>query len=629
LATTASAQLRLPDPTAIEATLAAKLAQRGDLTLDDAAMAETLMRVSEIWGVNLVVAAQIEGRVTGSFRNAPLHEILDAVLIANGYGYRPVGQSLVVMKLADLGEMNPMFTTAALRARYAPPSVLAESLRLLCSPKGKVQPLDAAGVLLVCDFPDRVDAIRRLVEQMDAVGPTAANGGQAPPFEVTHFAPQFVPAMAMKDAVQAVLSQNGKIAVLPLENQLVVADFAPHLALAGRVVQELDFPRQQVRITALIYDLSVQDMVELGVNWGHALKFRPDTAGDPQTVFSGATVLQTLPAPDATSGVMTLMNLSQHVDLTAVVQALSQAQNSRLLANPNVTVIENEPADISIVTEIPYQQLTETQQGGNIGTTAFREAGVKLEVVPTIAADGTIQMVVTPSFSRLTGYTPGEQPQPIIDRREARTTVRVANGQTLVIGGLRQRQEINDYNGIPFLKDLWGVGALFRHRSNTVRESELVVFVRPEIVSPCYPGLPREEMARDATYGMLSNIPPAVPPDACIPRLPEVSAEMSVAPAPGVSIPMDYPQTPPLPSEAPRTLAPPWREEIPSPPPPPLPQPSAPGVQEALPPVAPPAGPELTRPVTPSAASRPTSPTSGNPSSARMRPSSRRSLLNP
>jgi general secretion pathway protein D len=489
--------------------LAEQLNRRGDLVLENSPVAETLLRVGELWGVNLVFSKDLDGRVSGTFKQAPLREILDAVLLANGYSYRPVGQSLVVVKLAELGDVNPLFTSAAVPLANCEPGKVVDSLRLLSSPQGTIQAIDAAGVLLVVDFPDRVHAIRNLATELDAAAGSAGRLGQPTVLDVMQFKPQYASAAAIKDAIQAVLSSAGKVAVMTADNRLVAADTPYNLSLAARVVQQLDVPRPQVRITALIYDLSLQDLEQLGVNWSHAAKTRFDAAGEPQSLFSGATLLDSIPAPGSPSGMMTLMNLSRHVDLTAVIQALSQLHNSQLLADPNVTVMENEPATIAIVTEIPYQQLTQTQQGGNIGTTAFREAGVKLEVIPQIAEDGTIQMTVTPSFSRLTGYTPGDQPQPIIDRREAQTTVRVANCQTLVIGGLRQRQEINESNGIPFLKDIKYVGALFRSKNTTIRESELVVFLRPEIVS-CFacPG-PREGAAHGWTQHSLDMIPPA------------------------------------------------------------------------------------------------------------------------
>jgi general secretion pathway protein D len=210
------------------------------------------------------------------------------------------------------------------------------------------------------------------------------------------------------------------------------------------------------------------------------------------------------------------LNLSRFVDFKTVVLALNNAKDSRLLSDPSVAVLENDEAVFQSVSEIPFQQLTQTSQGGNIGTTAFKEAGITLRVKPKIAADGIIRMEVTPEFSRLTGFTPGDN-QPIIDKRTATTTLNVANGQTVVIGGLRQRADVGDFKGIPYLKDLWLVGSLFRSRDTDVRESELVVFISPEIITAADPLNHRQQMVVDTLGCRLNMIPEAegCPPPPC------------------------------------------------------------------------------------------------------------------
>jgi hypothetical protein len=206
---------------------------------------------------------------------------------------------------------------------------------------------------------------------------------------------------------------------------------------------------------------------------------------------------------------MTFMNLSRNFDITATIEALCQSKDSQLLADPSVTVVDREPATIQVVTEIPYQQLTQTQQGGNIGTTAFREAGVTLRVVPHIANDGTVQMEVTPTFSRLTGFTNGQNPQPIIDKREAQTTVRVGERNWLVIGGLRQRTAVKDDRAIPGLTNIKYLGKLFRAHDYSFRESELIVFLMPEMITPVYAGREREQVVQGASQAWLDETPVA------------------------------------------------------------------------------------------------------------------------
>jgi hypothetical protein len=214
--------------------------------------------------------------------------------------------------------------------------------------------------------------------------------------------------------------------------------------------------------------------------------------------------------------------------------ALQQANDARLLADPNVLVIENQKAEFKSVRQIPIQQLTETAQGGNIGTTSFKEAGITLRVVPKIAFDGSICMDVEPEFSRLVGFD--SNGQPIIDTRQAKSTLRVANRQTVVIGGLRQRDDIGEFNSIPYLGDMKLLGRLFRARDTTVRESELVVFIMPEIVEcPTECNL-RKQITEDTVRCRLDQIPQAEGCPPCCRRLPPEMTEEEVlesAPAGG------------------------------------------------------------------------------------------------
>jgi general secretion pathway protein D len=117
-------------------------------------------------------------------------------------------------------------------------------------------------------------------------------------------------------------------------------------------------------------------------------------------------------------------------------------------------------------------------------------------------------MMVEPEFSRLAGFTPQDN-QPIIDTRKATTTLRVANRQTLVLSGLRQRSDTGEFNGVPFLKDIKYVGPLFRSRDTNVRESELIVFIMPEIVAHDEQATCRQYQALETIDCRLNAVPAA------------------------------------------------------------------------------------------------------------------------
>jgi len=506
--------------------LTEKLRRRGDITLSNTSLKQALMTIGQAWGVNIVIGDKVEGEVNGAFQRAPLHEILHSILYANGYGYRVVGQGLVILPLEGLGEVNPLFEMTTISLRHANPADLVESAKLISSPQGRVESIPSANSLLVVDLPERVKMIRTLATQLDGAAsnrPTAVvaasplGGAAGTPLatptatnsdlDLLHFKPQYISAETARDAVASLLSEAGKATLIPSENRVVVIDYPANLALVARVAETIDVPRPQVRITALIYDVSVEDMERLGFNWSQAVRGSVNAAGVAQDLVSLDTLLTAPVAATDPSGALTFMTLTQNFDLTAAVEALATAQDSQLLADPRVTVEDREDASIQIVTEIPFQELTQTAEGGSIGTTSFREAGVKLSVKPYIANDSTVRLEVTPTFSRLAGFTQGESQQPIIDKREAKTTVRVLDGQTLVIGGLRQRTEISDRRGIPYLKDIGHIGALFRGRENTIRESELLVFIRTEIIGYAHAGRPREQSAASHGFNTLDQVP--------------------------------------------------------------------------------------------------------------------------
>ncbi|TWT48866.1 secretin N-terminal domain-containing protein [Botrimarina hoheduenensis] len=515
VAATALAAPQLNPPTGVGVSSSGRvmkqLARRGDLTLRNSSLEAALFTISELWGIN-IVAGEVPGSVNGVFKDAPLREILDSILLSNGYAYRPVGESLVVSRLAELGQINPFFVSETIAVGAAEVGEVVEAARLMSTPQGQVRAMPSAGAVLVVDFPDRVEKIRELIGQIDrATRGMGQPGGSAmgpQRLEVAYFRTHFVPAADAQLALNVVLSPQGRIAAIDQEDRLLVVDYAENLAMVEVVLARIDRPRPQVKIQALIYDINLTDIEEIGVNWNALVSGTTDGTGNP-TAGDGAlfnTVTKTPFDAAGTGGSFTFFSLNADLNLQAVVLALQQADDSRLLASPNVTVIDNEEAIFQSVSEIPFQQLTQTGAGGQIGTTSFRDAGISLKVTPKVASDRTINLKIAPEFSRLTGFTPGDN-QPIIDRRTASTRVRVANGQTLMIGGLRQRNDVGNFDGVPLLKDIRYLGHLFRARETQIEESELVVFITPEIVGYADGLATRDQLAADTVRCRLDRIP--------------------------------------------------------------------------------------------------------------------------
>lgn len=518
-----AAQQKVIPSTTIKDTedLAVALERPGDLNLHGLSLNAALFTIGEQWNIN-IVAGDLQGNVNGSFKQAPLREILDAILLSNGYNYRAVGKSLVISSVNDLGQVNPFFQSATIPVQHADIEEVVEGAKLLITPKGQVRALKSAHSIVVLDFPDRIKMVRDFVNTLENAGsgrfPSAENRDGIP-MEVGYFRTQHIPAKTAETALSAVMSKEGRVAVLEKEDKLLVTDYAENLSMVEKVLARIDRPRPQVRIVALMYDISLQDLEEIGFNWRPKIKGRINSSGDAQTQFDVDSVTSVPFGSGAVGNTLTFMNLSRHVDITAVAHMLQTAKDARLLADPNVSVSDNEEAVLKKVSEIPYQQLTETQQGGSIGTTAFKEAGITLTVKPKISAEGLIRMDVKPEISRLTGFTPNDN-QPIIDTSSAQTVLTVSNRQTVVIGGLRQRQDVGEFNGLPYLKDLNVIGRLFRSHDTEVRESELVVFIMPEIITYAEEPSSRQKAAAETIDCRLQQIPEAEGCPPCCRRLP-------------------------------------------------------------------------------------------------------------
>lgn len=498
------------------------LDQTGSLTLRDTTLSQSLFTISETWRINLLFGKNIDGHVNAVFRNATLREVLDSVLLANGYGYQPKGQSLIIMPLAELGDSNAMLKTVSVNLPPAGGEDVVEAARLLLSSQGKIQAMSSMGRLMVRDYPENIAKVQTLLQTLGTrnapLSPQVDGSVKvltpqlSSPFsierKIVYFSPRHTLATSLREPMESFLDPGSKVVVVESENRIAVIGTAADLKMATAIFEELDQPREQVRITALIYDVNTQELEKLGVNWTHNVKAGIDSTGVAQQVFGGKfgaspdpaagaftigeTIVDAAAASTGTLGAARLTTLNRYFDLDTIINALDQTDGARLLADPSVTVLDREEASIKIVTEIPIQQLTQTSEGGSIGTTSFREAGVTLTVTPQIGGDGTITMQVTPTFSVLTGFSEG---QPIIDSREASTKVRIANGQTLVLGGLRQRSETETVTGIPGLMKWKHIGKLFRDHSTTIQESELIVFLRPEITYPTSTGTEREVAA--------------------------------------------------------------------------------------------------------------------------------------
>ncbi len=270
-------------------------------------------------------------------------------------------------------------------------------------------------------------------------------------------------------ADDGILTGRGSLAVDARTNTLIAHQPADRLAELRRLVAELDVPLRQVAIEARIVEANVDYEKSLGVRWGGPLYG--------ETAQLGRDLFVDLGVDRATSGVG-LGLLRAEVLLDLELSAMEKSGNGEIISQPKVVTGDKETARILKGTEVPYQ---ETSKSGATSV-AFREASLSLEVTPQITPDGKVIMAVRVTKDE-PDYVNALNDVPPIRKNEVNARVRVADGETIVIGGVYSTTQNKVIDKVPFFGDLPYVGRLFRRDALQEKKSELLVFLTPRIMS--------------------------------------------------------------------------------------------------------------------------------------------------
>jgi len=202
--------------------------------------------------------------------------------------------------------------------------------------------------------------------------------------------------------------------------------------------------------------------------------------------FSQPTVLTTGAATLA--GDLNLFAYYPGINLGATIQALASKGMVQVLAEPNVLTENGKEASFLAGGQFPYPVIQSAGTGGAVPITIqFREYGVRLSFLPTITPRGTIRLQVDPEVSSLdyaNAVTVAGYVEPALTVRSVKTEIELADGQSFAIGGLLDNRDTETWDKIPFLGDIPILGKLFQSWSTTKSNTELIVIVTPEIISP-------------------------------------------------------------------------------------------------------------------------------------------------
>ena len=290
----------------------------------------------------------------------------------------------------------------------------------------------------------------------------------------------FVDVSEIRNTLNSVLSSRGRINVDTRTNSLIVMDIKERVRLVEDLATQLDIRTPQVLIETMVMDVKLTNAFKWGVieTIDQHVKNPENAANEGTRKWAGANNVM---SASNTATFNWSKTIFRNADLNATIQSIITDTKSEILANPRIVTLDNLPAEIDIVTQTPYSEITQTSGGGSLSSTSFLDIGIKLTVTPHITKDGFISMEVETEYSADTGADPIGG-VPIVDQRKASTNVLVRNGETIVMGGLRRRDVSDSGVKIPILGDIPLIGNFFRKKDKTVTETELVIFITPYLI---------------------------------------------------------------------------------------------------------------------------------------------------
>jgi len=270
-------------------------------------------------------------------------------------------------------------------------------------------------------------------------------------------------------ADDGILTGRGSLSVDTRTNTLVAHQPEDRLAELRQLVAQLDVPVRQVAIEARIVEANLDYEKSLGVRWGRRLYGETPQLGKDVFVDLGV---------ERAGSSIGLGLLRGGVLLDLELSAMEKTGNGEIISQPKVVTADKETARILKGTEVPYQETTKS----GATSVAFREASLSLEVTPQITPDGKVIMTVKVTKDE-PDFVNALNDVPPIRKNEVNAKVRVADGETIVIGGVYSTTQNNVVDKVPFFGDLPYVGRLFRRDALQEKKSELLVFLTPRIMS--------------------------------------------------------------------------------------------------------------------------------------------------
>ncbi len=427
----------------------------GRISLDvrDLDIYDAVRLLSTQSSVNLVLDGSVEHRpITLRLQNVTFAEALAALAQTNDLVAVEVGNVMYLGTTDAMTRRYPSGTAVGTRTilisvKNADPVDLAKNLSDSL-PKGTIVVADRrSSTILVTGSPTAAARARDLATALDRV-----SGVQSASIPM-----HFVKASDALKALQATIPMVPPATAFASDqqNELVLTGSSDFISQASTIVARVDRPGQQVRYEVRVTDITPTESSNIGFMFGGVDENGNELAG------SGSTVTTFL---------------RNSLQINATINALVTKGEAQILARPSLSSLNNVPASLLVGEQYPivyFDARTGTQQ------VQFVNVGVNLNVTPTIGTDGIITTDLETDYSQVTGTISNF---PVITTRKAQSTLRVRDGETIVIAGLFSDVDSRTLTKVPFLGDIPFIGEIFRNRARNRSRDEVVFLITPHLV---------------------------------------------------------------------------------------------------------------------------------------------------
>ena len=483
--------------------------------------AQQLLQQQQIFGVQQQQKQEVSKKIGPVSGNVTVYskgmvtleeafKILDTILMGKGYTSVFVGDVLKIVPIAGIRQTNLKVVVNS-DPKVAPEgedvvcqivllknltaSKLRTDLASLIPSWGLILSNDAANAIILINSLSNIKSMLQIIDSLDKAA-TRAVGVAV--YELKYAEAKNL-ASVLNEVFRGVTSQTGQqqtaqsqqyfgtrglqmsqeeriTIVAETRSNSIVAIASPQtLSLIKATIEQLDRMEKQVLIEVLVVDVTLNKDFQLGVEWTFsASPVKLDT-----TEFSSGIAKSDLQLSDKVpSFTYTLLK-----DQTKVlIHNLMKETKVDVKAAPRILTLDNQKAVINVGQDVPTLTGSQTTSSGQvIYTYKYDKVGVILEVTPHINQDDYISMSVKQTVSKITETT--YFGAPVLDNREATTSVRVKNGETMVLGGIITDKLSVTENKIPVLGDIPLIGFLFKSEERISEKTELLLFLTPHIIT--------------------------------------------------------------------------------------------------------------------------------------------------